>query len=318
MVRRLILLIPTFFLISMILFMLIHLAPGDPIRAMFGPRQIPTEVREQITKELGLDKPLPVQYLIWVSNVLQGHLGYSYLSQQPVIDMISIRIPRTLELMLLAEIASVTIGVVLGVVAAVKHKTMVDGATSLVALIGYSTPGFWIGLMAIMVLSVNLGLFPVGGMYTSGAEFPTPFHALLDHLKYAILPVSILAFGWTAYVLRLVRASMLEVLRQDYITTARAKGLKERVVIYKHALRNALLPLVTYEGYSMGFLLGGAVVIEEVFTWLGLGHFMVNVATIRDYPVLMGLSMVIAVMVLIGNLCADIAYAIVDPRITYE
>ena len=317
-VRRLILLIPTFFLISIILFALIHLAPGDPIRAMFGPRQITPEVRERLTRELGLDQPIPVQYLIWMSNVLRGDLGYSYITSAPVFDMISVRIPRTVELMFLAEIVSVVIGIVLGVISAVKHQSLADAASTLWALIGYSTPNFWIGLMAIMVLAVGLGWFPVGGMKTSGVTFPTPFHALLDHLSHATLPVFILAYGWAAYLLRLVRSSMLEVLRQDYITTARAKGLKERVVIYKHALRNALLPVVTYEGYSMGFLLGGAVVIEEVFTWLGLGHFMINAATNRDYPILMGLSIIIALMVLIANLCADIAYAIVDPRITYE
>ena len=317
-IRRLLVLIPTFFLISIIIFTLIHLAPGDPIQAMFGPRLIPQETRERITKELGLDQPIHVQYLIWVSKVLRGDLGYSYLSKEPVIDMISVRIPRTLELMLLAEIVSVTMGIVLGVIAAVKHWSLVDAASSLAALIGYSAPNFWMALMAIIVFAVSLGWLPVGGMSTLGVKFPTPLHALLDHLKHVILPVFILAFGWAAYLFRLVRSSMLEVLRQDYIVTARAKGLKERVVIYKHALRNALLPVVTYEGYSIGFLLSGAVVIEEVFTWLGLGHFMVRIALTRDYPTLMGLSMTIAIMVLLANLCADIAYAIVDPRIRYE
>jgi len=305
-------------LISIIIFTLIHLAPGDPLQAIWGPRHISPEAREEIIKRFGLDQPIPVQYLIWVSKILRGDFGYSYINNAPVIDLVSVRIPRTLELMVLAEIASVAIGIVLGVLAAVKHGSLVDAGSSLGALIGYSTPNFWMALILILVFAVGLGWLPAGGMSTAGITFPTPFHALLDHLKHAILPVFVLAFGWAAYLFRLVRSSMLEVLRQDYIITARAKGLKERVVIYKHALRNALLPVVTYEGYSMGFLLGGAVVIEQVFTWLGLGHFMVLIAEKRDYPVLMGLSMIIALMVLIANLCADIAYAIVDPRITYD
>jgi len=316
-IRRLIVLIPTFFLISIIIFVLIHLAPGDPLSAMFGPRVIPPEVREQITKKMGLDKPLPVQYLVWLSQILRGDLGYSYLSKRPVIEMIAVRIPSTLELMLLAEIAAVTTAIVLGVIAAVKEYSLVDAACSLGALIGYSTPNFWMALLLILVFAFWLGWFPAVGMHAD-IKFDTPFEALFDHLHHLVLPAFVLAFGWTAYLFRLVRSSMLEVLRQDYITTARAKGVKERVVIYKHALRNALLPVVTYEGYSIGFMLGGAVVIEEVFNWLGLGNFMVQIARTRDYPALMGLSTIIALMVLIANLCADIAYAIVDPRIRYE
>jgi len=317
-IRRLIIIIPTFFFISLIVFSLIHLAPGDPIKAMEGPIPLGPEIRERITRELGLDQPLPVQYLIWVSKILQGDLGYSYLSSQSVMEMIGERIQPTLELMLAAEILAVTVAIVLGVIAAVKHNSIADATASIGALIGYSTPNFWIALMTIMLFSVQLGWLPAGGRYTLGVTFPTPFHAFLDRLTHAILPVSVLALGMTAYLFRLVRSSMLEVLRQDYITTARAKGLRERVVIYKHALRNALVPVVTYIGYSLGFLFGGAVVIEDVFGWLGLGHFYVFSADLRDYPVLMGLSMLIAIMILIGNLCADIAYAIVDPRITYE
>jgi len=232
--------------------------------------------------------------------------------------MIGERIPRTLELMLVAEFVSVAIAIVLGVVSAVKHYSLTDAVASLGALIGYSTPNFWIALVAIMVFSVELGWLPVSGIQTLGTRFATPLDALVDHLRHLILPTSILVLGWTAYLFRMVRSSMLEVLSKDYITTARAKGLKERIVIYKHALRNALLPVVTYEGYSIGFLLGGAAVIENVFAWPGLGTFMVMIAEKRDYPTLMGLGMIIAIMVLIANLCADIAYAVVDPRIRYD
>jgi len=316
--RRLIVIIPTFFFISMVIFTLIHLAPGDPVIAMIGRHPVSYEVMEMIRKDLGLDKPIPVQYLIWVSKLLRGNFGYSYVSARPVIAMIREKVPRTLELMLAAEAVSVVIAIILGVIAAVKHYSLADAACSLGALIGYSAPNFWIGLIALLFFALWLRWLPASGTQTIGIKFASPLHALLDHLKYLVLPTSILVLGWTAYLFRMVRSSMLEVLRQDYITTARAKGLKERVVIYKHALRNALLPVITYEGYSMGFLLGGAAIIEYIFSWPGLGQFIVLVAESRDYPTLMGIAMIIALMVLLANLCADIAYAIVDPRIRYD
>lgn len=317
-IRRLIVVVPTIFLISIAIFSILHLAPGDPVTAIVGRRPPSREVLRLIREEYGLDQPVYVQYFKWLGKVLQGDLGFSYINHAPVMDLIGPRIPFTLELMLVAEAVSVAIAIILGVIAAVKHYSIVDGLSSLVALVGYAIPNFWVSLMAIMVFSVWLGWFPISGIGTLGVTFPSPFHALLDHLRYLILPTSVLVLGWTAYLFRMVRSSMLEVLGQDYIVTARAKGLKERVVIYKHALRNALLPVVTYEAYSMGFLLSGAAVIESIFSWPGLGQFMVEISHLRDYPTLMGLTMIIAVMILIANLSADIAYAIVDPRIKYE
>jgi len=316
--RRLVLIVPTFFLISVVIFTLIHLAPGDPALAIVGPRPVDRDLLHRIRLEYGLYDPVPVQYVRWVSKLLRGDFGFSYISERPVLSMIGERIPRTLELMLAAEFVSVAIAIVLGVIAAVKHYSLTDAVASLGALLGYSTPNFWIALVAIMVFSVELGWLPVSGTQTLATRFATPLDALVDHLRHLILPTSILVLGWTAYLFRMVRSSMLEVLSKDYITTARAKGLKERIVIYKHALRNALLPVVTYEGYSIGFLLGGAAVIENVFAWPGLGTFMVMIAQKRDYPTLMGLGMIIAIMVLIANLCSDIAYAVVDPRIRYD
>ena len=316
-IRRLILIIPTFFLISLIVFTLIRLAPGDPARAMVGPRAR-QDLLELWRRKLHLYDPIPVQYAAWVSDLLQGNFGDSFVFKRPVLELIGERISYTLELMLVAEVVAVTIAIVLGVISAVKQYSLADAVASLGAVIGYSTPNFWIALVAIMFFSVGLGWFPVGGTHSPGVIFASPFDAFVDHLRHLILPASVLVLGWTAYLFRMVRSSMLEVLGQDYITTARAKGLKERIVIYKHALRNALLPVVTYEGYSIGFLLGGAAVIENVFAWPGLGRFMVHIAEVRDYPTLMGLGMVIAIMVLLANLCADIAYAIVDPRIRYE
>jgi len=317
-IRRLIVVVPTLFLISIAIFSILHLAPGDPVTAIVGRRPPSREVLRLIRLEYGLDQPIYVQYFKWLSKVLQGDLGYSYINHAPIVDLIGPAIPYTVELMLVAEAVSVMIAIILGVIAAVKHYSIVDALSSLAALAGYSIPNFWVALMAIMVFSVWLGWLPISGIATLGVTFPSPFHAFLDHLRYLVLPTSILVLGWTAYLFRMVRSSMLEVLRQDYIVTARAKGLKERVVIYKHALRNALLPVVTYEAYSMGFLLSGAAVIESIFSWPGLGQLMVTISHMRDYPTLMALTMIIAVMVLIANLFADIAYAIVDPRIKYE
>jgi peptide/nickel transport system permease protein len=317
-IRRLISIIPTLFFISIVVFSIVHLAPGNPALNL-GARHAPSpEVVEILTKKYGLDQPIPVQYLIWLGQVLRGDLGYSYRSKLPVLDMISKWVPRTVELMLVAEAVSVVIAVVLGVIAAVKHYSIADAISSLVALVGYAVPNFWIALMSLLIFSSWLGWFPSGGTISIGVEFPTPFHAFLDHLRYLVLPSFVLVLGWTAYLFRMVRSSMLEVMRQDYILTARAKGLKERVVVYKHALRNALLPIITYEAYSMGFLLSGAAVIEEIFAWPGLGRFMVVVTEHKDFPTVMGLSLVIAIMVLVANLCADVAYAIADPRIRYD
>jgi peptide/nickel transport system permease protein len=317
-IRRLIIIVPAFFLISLIIFTLIHLAPGDPIAAMGGPHPLKPETVERLRIEYGLDQPIPIQYLMWVGELLRGDLGYSYLNKAPVVEMISLRIPLTLELGLLAEFLSIAIAVVLGVIAAVKHHSIYDASFSVAALTGYSMPEFWLALVLILVFSFWLGWFPSSLPATYGLTFPTPFHALLDNLKHFFLPVLTLVTVWTAYLFRLVRSAMLEVMTQDYVTTARAKGLKERVVIYKHALRNALLPVVTYVGNSIGFLFGGAAVIESLFALPGLGELMVKSSESRDYPALMGLGIAIAIMVLIANLCTDIAYAAVDPRIRYD
>lgn len=318
-IRRIIIIVPTFFLITVIIFVLVHLAPGDPTNVMMGPHGgLSKELREAIRIEFGLDQPLFTQYFIWLGKLFRGDLGYSYLTYQPVLDMISLRIPLTLELMLTAEIISIVVAVILGVIAAVKHYSLTDAVCSVGALIGYSTPDFWLALLLILVLSLWLKVFPSSSPSSIGVTFATPFDAFLDHLKHLFLPAVSLVTVWTAYLFRMVRSAMLEVLTQDYITTARAKGLKEWIVIYKHALRNGLLPIVTYVGNSVGFLLSGAAVIETIFAWPGLGALMVERTTVRDYPALMGLSIAIAIMVLIANLCSDIAYAVVDPRIRYD
>lgn len=319
-IRRLIVIIPTFFLITVIIFSLIHLAPGDPIDIIFrGPHGgLPADIREAMKVELGLDQPIYIQYFAWIGKLFQGNLGYSYINQMSVSNIIIMKIPLTLELMLAAEIISIIIAIVLGVIAAVKHHSIYDAIGSVGALAGYSIPDFWLALMMMLLFSAWLQWFPSNGHETVGIVFATPFDSLLDHAKYLILPAVALVVGYTAYLFRMVRSAMLEVLTQDYIMTARSKGVKEWVVIYKHALRNGLLPVITYVGYSVGFLLSGAAVIEEIFQWKGLGQLMVDSTTVRDYPTLLGLSVVIAIMVLVANLCADVAYAVIDPRIRYD
>ena len=317
-IRRLILIIPTFFLISAIVFTLIHLAPGDPVMVMVSRHGLPQATQDRIREELGLNEPVPVQYAIWVGKLLRGDFGFSYVTGRNVLEWISNKVPATVELILIAEIISIIIAVTLGVIAAVKHYSLTDAVCSVTALVGYSAPSFWIAVIAILVFSMILKWLPPSGMYTVGVIWGSPLDAFVDHLKHLIMPTSILVLGWTAYLFRMVRSSMLDVLNQDFIMTARAKGVKERVVIYKHALRNALLPVITYLGFSIGFLLGGAAVIENIFAWPGLGEFIVMVASNRDYPALMGITMIISLMVLIANLCADVTYAFVDPRIRYD
>lgn len=320
-IRRVLIIIPMFLISTIIVFSLIHLAPGDPIDLLYraSGHPPPPEVIEQVRKNLGLDQPIYIQYFMWISRMLRGDFGISYhgrMMGQPVITLISSRITPTLELMLTALFVSLVLSVVLGVIAAVKHYSIFDNICSLVALFGYSMPSFWIALILILILSLHLGLFPIFGANTSPS--PTdPLVYFIDHVWHLILPVSVVSTLNTAYLFRLVRSSMLEVLRHDYITTARSKGLNERIVIFKHALKNALLPVITFVGLSIGFILTGAVVVETIFSWPGLGQLLVNFALGRDYSGIMGLSMIIILMVYFANLCADIAYAMIDPRIKY-
>jgi len=212
-IRRLIVLVPTLFLISIAIFSILHLAPGDPTTAIVGRHPPSREVMELIREEYGLDQPVYIQYFKWLGKVLQGDLGYSYLNNAPIVNLIGPRIPFTVELMLVAEAVSVVIAIILGVIAAVKHYSIVDALSSLVALVGYATPNFWVALMAIMVFTLWLGWLPIGGVSTLGVTFPSPFHVLLDHLSYLVLPTFVLVLGWTAYLFRMVRSSMLEVVR---------------------------------------------------------------------------------------------------------
>ncbi len=319
-IRRILLLIPTFFIATAIIFLLIHFAPGDPIQLMFAESGHPVSplIIEQVRRELGLEQPLHVQYLIWIGKMLSGDLGVSYSAQfgRPVLSLIGERVWVTVAIMLTAEAVSLVFALALGVIAASKQYSAVDNLCTVSALLGYSMPTFWTALVSIMIFAVWLGIFPSFGFMTHGVEL-APFERVVDVARHLVLPVTVISFVYTAYLFRLVRSNVLEVLRQDYITTARAKGVKERMVVYKHALRNALLPTVTFVGLSVGFILSGSVVVETVFSIPGLGSLFTEFALKRDYPALMALSLMITVMVLLANLCTDIAYGLLDPRIKY-
>lgn len=316
-IRRFLFLIPTFFISSIIIFSLIHLAPGDPVTLMYtaSGHPPPPETIERIREELGFNKPIIEQYFMWVVKMLQGDFGVSYASLgQKVTTIVGSRVVATLELMLMSMILSVGLSVILGATAAVKQYSIMDNLSSVIALFGYSMPSFWLALVLILIFSFKLGWFPIFGAH-SVPEPINPFAYFVDHLLHLILPVFTVSVTNTAYIFRLVRSSMLDVLKQDYVTTARSIGVRERVVIYKYALKNAILPVVTYVGLMMGFLLMGAVVVETIFSWPGLGQLLVQFALSRDYSSIMGLSMIIVIMVYIANLCADLAYAVIDPRI---
>jgi len=316
--RRCLMIIPTFLGITVIAFTIMHLAPGGPVRFHFGLTSgVDEELILALEHKMGLDKPIYEQYFIWLNQLLHGDLGYSFITSQSVIVMISARTLNTFKLMMTALILSIVIAIPLGVLSAVKRYSITDHLSMIGALFGVSIPGFWMGLMLILVFGLYLRWFPVSGTQSIGVTFSSPIDMFIDQLKHLVLPATVLALSGTALITRLVRSVMLEVLKEDYLMTARMKGLRERIVIYKHALRNALLPVITVVGLQLGTILGGAVVVETVFSWPGLGRLIVQAAFSRDYPVIMGVTVIVAFMVLISNLAADITYALVDPRIRY-
>jgi peptide/nickel transport system permease protein len=297
-------------------FTLIHLAPGDPILILVGESSVSAEYVQMLRQHLGLDRSIPEQLLLYIWSVAQGDMGFSFYNKQPVIDVILSRIPATLLLMITQYIIATAVGVFLGVTAARKPHSLTSNLTSIISLVGYSIPVFWLGQILLLIFVIQLGLLPAGGMFSLRQELQG-IDYILDVLRHLVLPVICLGAYHVALVTRLTRASMLETLQQDFITAAEAKGLDERVVVYKHALRNALLPVVTVAGMSFGFILSGAILTESVFAWPGLGRLTYEAIVTRDYPVLMGMLIMVSVMVMIANLITDILYALLDPRITY-
>ncbi|MEK1890939.1 MAG: ABC transporter permease [Phyllobacterium sp.] len=298
--------------LSMLIFLLLRLTPGDPIDAYIDPN-IPMAPGQlaQLRSQLGLNKPLPVQYLAWLKQALTGNLGFSIKRQdQPVLSLVLSRIGPTVVLMGSALIIAIVVGIVTGVVSAVRRNSATDVSCSIFALIGISSPAFLSALIGLYVFAVRLKWAPSGGMLTPGAEF-----SLGDLLQHLVLPAALLSIAQAALIMRYMRSSLLEVLNQDYVRTARAKGVREFWVIAKHALRNALLPVVTLIGSTIGLAIGGAIFIESVFNWPGMGLLLVNAVEARDYPVIMGATLIIGACVIAVNLATDITYALIDPRI---
>lgn len=312
--RRLVQAVPLILGIVIVNFCLIHLAPGDPIISLVGEFQTSEEYIASVRRQYGLDQPLFVQLFIYMGNVLRGDFGYSFSFKQPVLEVILDRVPATLLLMIVTILFSTLVGVILGVVSSRRQYSKTDNLVTLISLIGYSIPVFWLGQILLIGFSLKLPLFPAQGMQ-SLRETYTGIAYVIDVLHHLVLPAFALGLSYLAMNTRFTRASMLEVLGQDYVRTARAKGLSERRVIYKHALRNALLPLVTLTGLNFGFLLAGAVLTETVFAWPGLGRLMYDSIYTRDYPVLMGMLIFISAMVIVVNLITDIFYSVLDPRI---
>ncbi len=308
--RRIVQMIPALFLVSVAVFMIIHVIPGDPAEIVAGPNATDAQL-EALTRQFGLDQPLAVQYVTWLRNALKGNLGNSFINNYPVNDLIAQRVPATLELALASAIIVVLISFPLGILAALRPGSIVDFISTLFSALSFAVPGFWLAIIFILVFSLRLKWLPPSGRPDFG-EQP------LEHLKALLLPALTLGIGISAKVARYMRSSMLEVLDQDYVRTARAKGLREQVVIVKHVLRNALIPVVTVFGLQTGDLLSGAIIVESVFAWPGVGRLTVQAIGWRDYSLLQADVLYIVLAFMLINLLTDLAYGFIDPRIRYE
>ncbi|KAJ49355.1 peptide/nickel transport system permease protein [Clostridium tetanomorphum] len=328
--KRILLLIPVIIGVSILVFLVMHVFTTDPASIILGQHATAEQV-EKLREELGLNKPLYIQYLMFLKGVFKGSFGNSLITKTSVAKEILSRFPATIELALVAIVIASVCGVVMGVISAVKQNSIADYISMVISLLGVSMPIFWLGLMLIVLFSVKLHLLPVSGRISIGME---PTHvtglylldslltgnvvAFKDSLKHLILPSIALASYSTAIIARMTRSTMLEIIKQDYIRTARAKGLFEKVVILKHALRNALIPVTTVIGLQLGSLLGGAVLTETVFAWPGVGSYTIDAILKSDYPVVQGSVMILATVFVLVNLVVDLLYAYLDPRIKYS
>lgn len=300
--RRILITFPVVIGVTIITFSIMHLAPGDPARIMLGVLASDEAVAE-LRSALDLDRPIPVQYISWLTRVARGDFGRSIQTRRPVLQTIWSRLPATLELTFAAMILSLLIAIPAGIISATRQNSAFDYGSMAGALFGVSMANFWLGLMLMLAFGLHLGWLPISGR---------------GGLSHLILPAITLGTGMAALIARLVRSSMLEVIRLDYIRTARAKGLMERSVVYKHALRNALIPVTTVVALRLPMLFSGAVVTETIFAWPGMGRLLVTAIFERDFPVVQGTVLILALIVILANLLADIAYAYIDPRIKYE
>lgn len=333
-VRRLLQAVPTLIGITIITFILMMAAPGDPV-AMLTSRNpdAPPEAQARLRRQLGLDQPVHMQYIYWLigndwtsidvdgdgtgdtmgtrQGVLRGDFGSSISQRRPVLELLVERIPATLQLTATAFLMGYVVGILLGVLAAIYQRTWVDQLVRLISVLGNALPSFWMALLLMMVFSVTLGLLPLSGM----RDLSNPNATFFDNLRYMVMPVTVLALGTVASISRFMRTKMLEVLGEDYIRTAHAKGLSNRRVWWNHALRNALMPMATFIGPAIGFLLGGAVIVETIFAWPGMGRLVVNAVFERDYPLIMGSVIMSAILYIIGLIISDVLYAMIDPRV---
>ncbi|MGG6312943.1 ABC transporter permease [Paenibacillus macerans] len=312
-VRRLLQMIPTLIGISIIVYAISALVPGDYITALNNPNM--TEERAaQLRAIYGLDQPEYLRYFTWAKNMLVGDMGDSFQHKKPVMEVVNDYVWNSVIIAFATLILSWTIAVFTGVFSAKFQYSFFDKVITLIVFICMSLPSFFLGLLLIRLFSLSLGWFPVGGMVTAGSKAMGLEH-IMDVVKHSFLPILVLTMLSTGSLTRYFRTSMLEVIRQDYIRTARAKGLKERKVIFKHALRNAMIPAITLMGFELPALFGGAMITEQIFVWPGIGHIYLNAISIRDYPFMLGFTIFLAVLTLLGNLLSDVLYGLADPRI---
>lgn len=315
-IKRVAISIPVLIFVTMIAFVLVNLAPGDPVTSMINPvtrAELGPEWVKLRQDQLGLNDPIIVRYGIWLKEVAQGNLGYSLIGGQSIGSQIADRIGPTLLLMGVAVVLGTCIGIPLGILSALRSNSAIDYGLTVLGFFAISTPTFFLGLAFMYFFAVHLKWLPTSGMRTLGESHSTP-----DLLKHMIMPVAVLTLSHTPLVMRYARAAMLDALRQDFVVTARAKGLREKVVIVRHAFRNALIPLITIVGLSLPELLSGAVITETIFQWPGMGLLAMRAVNSRDYPLVLGVIIVTATMVLLSNLIADLFYAFADPRIRFK
>src|SRR5688572_11601348 len=321
--KRLLGAIPMLIGIATIIFFVLRLAPGDPTSFYFNPN-VPPEVIEQMRRNLGLDQPLHIQYLRWMKSFFTGDFGFSFAQSRPVGQIVWEALPNTLMLTGTALVLVFVSGILIGVVQAVRQYSLFDSTSSVVSLFFYSMPSFWLALMLMLLFSLKAHQWgwpialPPTGITSVDYEFLSTAGKIVDRISHLVLPVATLTLALAAGVARYTRGQMLEVIRQDYIRTARAKGLPERTVIMRHALRNSMLPVITLLGLYLPFLFSGTIFVEVIFAWPGMGRIIVDAIFQRDYPLVMATSFIFAVIVVLGNLLADVLYAVADPRIRYD
>ncbi len=306
--------VPVVLCFTFLLFLLINLAPGSPVHHLRGVPDLDPRVIEQRIEQLGLDQPLMIRYFTWLGEVFRGDLGRSFDSaRRPVAQLIAERMPATILLSVASIILGWGIGIPVGIFSARRQYSFSDYTITFLAFIGVSVPNFFFGLLLLYVFALRLNILPAGGLFLAGESF-----TLSGLFRYLLLPTLTLGLATIAGITRYMRSSLLEVIRQDYLRTARAKGLKERVVIYKHAFRNSMIPILTLMGFLIPTIFSGAVITESIFSWPGLGTLAITATHERNYPVMMGINLMFAVLIFVGNIVADVSYALADPRIRYD